>query len=268
VADTAIFAMPHARRSRLAKFVELASRNFRNVIVIPDLAGVTTSAVIARDLAGTFGVEIKHNLLDPWALRAKRMLDLALTVFGGILISPFFLALCLLVYLESRGQIFYKDQRMGRGGKSFSCIKFRTMVPDAEALLQRMLKENAEMREEYSKYHKLRRDPRVTGVGHFLRKTSLDELPQIWNVLRGEMSLVGPRPYLPRESGDIGTPQNEILRVPPGITGPWQVAGRNESFFSDRVRMDVHYVRNWSVWLDLVILARTAKSVLLSRGAF
>jgi lipopolysaccharide/colanic/teichoic acid biosynthesis glycosyltransferase len=131
-----------------------------------------------------------------------------------------------------------------------------------------MLKENAEMREEYSKYHKLRRDPRVTGVGRFLRKTSLDELPQIWNVLRGEMSLVGPRPYLPRESGDIGAPQDEILRVPPGITGPWQVAGRNESFFADRVRMDVHYVRNWSVWLDLVILARTVKSVLLSRGAF
>ena len=142
------------------------------------------------------------------------------------------------------------------------------MVPDAKALLQRMLKENAERREEYSKYHKLRRDPRVTGVGRFLRKTSLDELPQIWNVLRGEMSLVGPRPYLPRESGDIGAPQDEILRVRPGITGPWQVAGRNESLFSDRVRMDVHYVRNWSVWLDLVILARTVKSVLLSRGAF
>jgi lipopolysaccharide/colanic/teichoic acid biosynthesis glycosyltransferase len=142
------------------------------------------------------------------------------------------------------------------------------MVPDAEALLQRMLKENAEMREEYSKYHKLRRDHRVTGVNSFLRKTSLDELPQIWTVLRGEMSLVGLRPYLPRESGDIGTPKYEILRVPLVITWPWQIAERNGSFFSDRVRMGVHYVRNWSVWLDLVILARTAKSLLLSRGAF
>ena len=223
---------------------------------------------MARNLAGTFGVEIKHNLLDPWALRAKRTLDLALTAVGGILISPILLVLCLLVYLELRGQVFYRDQRMGRDGKSFSCIKFRTMVPDSEALLQRMLKENPQMREEYSKYHKLRRDPRVTRVGRFLRKTSLDELPQLWNILRGEMSLVGPRPYLLRESGDIGAPQKEILRVPPGITGPWQVAGRNESFFSDRVRMDVHYVRNWSVWLDLVILARTAKGVLLGRGAF
>jgi lipopolysaccharide/colanic/teichoic acid biosynthesis glycosyltransferase len=134
-----------------------------------------------------------------------------------------------------------------------------------------MLKENAGLREEYSKYHKyhkLRRDARVTRVGRFLRKTSLDELLQIWNVLRGEMSLVGPRPYLLRESGDIGALQNEIMGVPQGITGPWQVAGRNESFFSDRVRTDVHYVRNWSVWLDLVILARTPGSTVLRRGAY
>jgi len=141
------------------------------------------------------------------------------------------------------------------------------MVPDAEVLLQRMLEEDAGLREEYLKYHKLYDDPRITGVGRFLRKTSLDELPQIWNVLRGEMSLVGPRPYLSRESMEIGISQNEILRVPPGMTGPWQVTGRSQTSFGERVQMDAYYVRDWSVWLDLVLLARTIKIVVLGRGA-
>jgi len=131
-----------------------------------------------------------------------------------------------------------------------------------------MLDEDAEVREEYLKYHKLRDDPRVTRVGRFLRKTSLDELPQLWNVLRGEMSLVGPRPYLPRESVDIGSTQDEILRVPPGITGPWQVSGRNNTSFGERVQMDACYVHDWSVWLDVLLLARTFRTVLRSGGAY
>jgi lipopolysaccharide/colanic/teichoic acid biosynthesis glycosyltransferase len=122
--------------------------------------------------------------------------------------------------MESRGPVFYKDQRMGRNGRLFSWVKFRTMELDAEDLLQQLLAEDEKLRNEYLKYHKLRDDPRVTRVGRFLRKTSLDELPQLWNVLRGEMSLVGPRPYSPRESEDIGKTQKEILRVTPGITGP------------------------------------------------
>jgi Undecaprenyl-phosphate galactose phosphotransferase WbaP len=224
--------------------------------------------VIARDFAGTFGVEIKYNLLDPWSQRLKRVMDLAATVVGGIFVLPLLVALALLVRLESRGPIFYSDKRMGRDGELFSCVKFRTMVPDAERLLHELLAENEEARKEYFKYHKLRHDPRVTSVGRFLRKTSLDELPQLWNVLRGEMSLVGPRPYLPRESDDIGVTQDEILRVTPGITGPWQVAGRNRSSFNERVEMDVSYVSDWSVWLDLVLLVRTSACVLFSRGAY
>jgi Undecaprenyl-phosphate galactose phosphotransferase WbaP len=265
--DTAIFAMPHARREQLVKLVGQASVSFKHVLVIPDLNGVTNSAVLARDLAGTFAVEIKYNLLNPWALRAKRVADLVATVVGGTLIIPLLSVLALLVYLESRGPVFYTDRRMGRDGNLFSCVKFCTMVPDAETLLQRMLEEDPELRAEYSTYHKLHDDPRITGVGRFLRKTSLDELPQLWNVVRGEMSLVGPRPYLPRESKEIGIAQSEILRVPPGITGPWQVAGRNQASFGERVHMDVHYVRDWSIWLDLVLLARTVKVVLLRRGA-
>lgn len=265
---TAIFAMPYTRREHLVKFVEKARDNFRHVIVIPNLEGVTNSAVVARDLAGTFGVEIKHNLLDPWTRRTKRALDLCATIVGGILILPLLLTLSLLVWLESRGPVFYSAQRMGRDGKLFSCVKFKTMLPDAEGVLQKLLEENVALREEYSRYHKLRDDPRVTRVGRFLRKTSLDELPQLWNILRGDMSLVGPRPYLPRESQDIGSTQSNILRVYPGVTGPWQVNGRNHTSFNERVQMDAYYVHNWSIWLDLLLLARTVKCVLFDRGAY
>jgi Undecaprenyl-phosphate galactose phosphotransferase WbaP len=266
--DTAIFAMPYTRHEHLSKFVNLVSPSFRHVMVIPNLGGITNSAVVARDLAGTFGVEITYDLLNPWAQRVKRVIDIVSTLIGGVLILPLILLLCLLVRIESRGPIFYRDQRMGRDGRLFACVKFRTMVLDAEDLLQRMLAEDEEMRDEYLKYHKLRDDPRVTRVGRFLRKTSLDELPQLWNVLRGEMSLVGPRPYLPRESEDIGLTQKEILRVSPGITGPWQVAGRNHTSFGERVQMDALYVRDWSVWLDLVLLASTVRCLLFSRDAY
>ena len=265
--DTAIFAMPHTRREHLARFTSLASASFRHIVVIPNLGGITNSAVVARDLGGTFGVEIKHNLLNPWAQRAKRAMDLAATLAGALFAVPVILVLAALVRLESRGPVFYKDFRMGRDGRLFPCIKFRTMVPDAEALLQRVLEEDAEKREEYLLYHKLKDDPRVTRVGRLLRKTSLDELPQLWNVVRGEMSLVGPRPYLPRESKDIGQTQGEILRVTPGITGPWQVAGRSNTSFLERVGMDAHYVHDWSVWLDVILLARTAKSLISNRDA-
>ena len=296
--DTVIFAMKHVRREYLARYVDRARCCFRHVIVIPNLGGVTTSAVMARDLSGTFGVEIKQNLLDPWTLRTKWILDLVATVVGGTLILLPLLVIGLLVRIESRGGVFYRDKRMGKDGKLFSCLKFRTMVPEAEAMLQRLLKENAELRDEYSKYHKLRDDPRITRVGRFLRKTSLDELPQLWNVLRGEMSLVGPRPYLLRESEEIydilhegkslagprsNLPgrfeegdedeemwgvQNEILHVPPGITGPWQVAGRNRTSFKERVEMDAYYVRNWSIWADIIYLARTVGIVVSRSGAY
>ncbi len=266
--DTVIFAMPSLDREHLARFVERASLSFRHVIIIPNLNGVTSSAVTARDFVGIFGVELKHNLLVPWNLRLKRMLDLIVTMVGGTLILPFLLVIFLLVWMDSRGHVFYRAQRMGQDGKLFTCVKFRTMVPEAEETLQQMLRENAELREEYSKYHKLRVDPRVTHIGRILRKYSLDELPQLYNVLRGEMSLVGPRPYLPRESEKVGAAQNEILRVPPGVTGPWQVAGRNHTSFKERIEIDAYYVRNWSIWLDFIILARTMSGLKPGRGAY
>jgi undecaprenyl-phosphate galactose phosphotransferase len=195
-------------------------------------------------------------------------MDLLATTVGGVFVLPIILVLCLLVWLETRGSIFYADKRLGKDAKLFPCLKFQTMVPDAEALLQRMLATDEELREEYRTYHKLRNDPRVTHVGRFLRKTSLDELPQLWNVLRGEMSLVGPRPYLPRESAEIGSTQKEILRVMPGMTGPWQVSGRNDTSFQERVSMDASYVHNWSMWIDIVLVARTVKILVFRAGAY
>ena len=195
------------------------------------------------------------------------MLDLGLTIVGGSLILPLFLALSLLVWLDSGRPVLYKSKRIIQGGKVIWSLKFRTMVPEAGAMLERILAENPQMRKEYTQYHKLRNDPRVTRLGRFLRKTSLDELPQLWNVLRGEMSLVGPRPYQPFEFDEIGV-ESEILRVLPGITGPWQVAGRSSTSFKERVQLDINYVRNWSVWLDLVILARTVKILIFGRGAY
>ncbi len=266
--DTVVFAMPHTRREHLAKLVHWASFGFRHVTVVPNLDGVANSGVVARDLAGVFGVEIRYNLLNPSVRRIKRALDLVATTIVGLTILPFLLMLCLLVWIESRGSVFYSAQRMGRDGSLFSCVKFRTMVPDAEAALQHILETDPESREEYTRYHKLHNDPRVTRVGRWLRKTSLDELPQLWNVLKGDMSLVGPRPYLPRESGDIGVTQSDILRVYPGMTGPWQVSGRSRTSFEERVKMDVYYVRDWSIWLDLILLARTVRTLVSDRSAY
>ena len=219
--DTAILAMPDVRREHLRRFVDIAHHCLPHVIVIPNLGGMTNSALTTRGLGSVFGIEIKQNLLNSWNLRVKRVLDLAGAITGGILVLPFLLIISLLIKISSPGPVLYRAKRLGKDQKLFSCLKFRTMVPDAEAKLQRILAENPRMREEYLTYHKLRDDPRVTSMGRFLRKTSLDELPQLWNVLRGEMSLVGPRPYLPRESEEIGTSQDEVLRVPPGMTGPW-----------------------------------------------
>jgi lipopolysaccharide/colanic/teichoic acid biosynthesis glycosyltransferase len=146
--------------------------------------------------------------------------------------------------------------------------KFRTMLSNAEELLQQLLVRNPQLQTEWLKDHKLKDDPRITAVGRFLRKTSLDELPQLWNVVKGEMSLVGPRPIVSAEIEKFGESYDTYTRVPPGITGPWQVSGRNSLSYEERVRLNEHYVRNWSVWLDLFILFKTIRVVLTSDGAY
>lgn len=267
-ADTAIIAMPHTRHEQVARVVSWTSVTFRNVLIIPNLDGATNSAVVARNLAGICAVEIRHNLLNPWAQRIKRGIDLFGTVVGGVIISPLMLALFVLIKLDSPGPAFYGHRRLGTGHRHFRCWKFRTMHPDAEWLLDKWLQNNPHLRFEWNLNQKLRNDPRVTRVGRFLRKTSLDELPQLWNVLRGEMSLIGPRPIVDAEVPRYGEAYELYGRVKPGMSGLWQVSGRSDTSYEERVKLDSYYVRDWSVWLDLVLLARTVRTVLLDRGAY
>ena len=266
--DTIILVISREDRERLGRMTNLASYSFQHVIVIPDVGGIISSAVAVRDFSGNFGVEIKHNLLDPWSRRAKRTLDLLLTTLGGMVLIPLLLILAALVKLDSSGPVFYAQRRVGAADREFRCWKFRTMHINAESLLENYLEDQPHLRAEWELDHKLRDDPRVTRVGRFLRKTSLDELPQLWNVVRGQMSLVGPRPIVDAEVAKYRDAYELYRRVTPGITGMWQVSGRNNTSYDERVALDSYYVRSWSVWLDIVLLARTIESVLLRKGAY
>lgn len=203
----------------------------------------------------------------------KRALDVIFTLAAMIAGLPALLLICFLIRLSSRGPIFYSQTRIGRGGREFKAWKFRSMIPNADAVLERYLQQHPEARAEWDEKHKLAEDPRVTSIGHFLRKTSLDELPQLWNVLRGEMSLVGPRPIVDSPTYDAiyvhGYPEEfEVYKtVRPGLTGVWQVRCRNSGVYDLRIYWDMYYIRNWSVWLDLYLIMRTIKTVLLREGA-
>ena len=222
--------------------------------------------------------------ISPKLLRAEQLIELqsrrarVLKRSGDILFSltvltlgsPVFLALALLVKISSRGPVFYVQQRVGRDYRSFGCIKFRTMRRDADRILSRLLSESADLQEEFRNDFKLRNDPRITRLGRFLRRSSLDELPQFLNVLRGEMSLVGPRPIVRQELPRYGDRMEEVLAVRPGLTGLWQVSGRNNLSYDERVALDLRYARHRSVWLDLSIIARTIGVILdpRDRGAY
>lgn len=222
--------------------------------------------------------------ISPKLLRAEQLIELqsrrarVLKRTGDILFSltvltlgsPVFLALALLVKISSRGPVFYVQQRVGRDYRSFGCIKFRTMRRDADRILSRLLSESADLQEEFRNDFKLRNDPRITRLGRFLRRSSLDELPQFLNVLRGEMSLVGPRPIVRQELPRYGDRMEEVLAVRPGLTGLWQVSGRNNLSYDERVALDLRYARHRSMWLDLSIIARTIGVILdpRDRGAY
>lgn len=265
--DTLVIAMPHTRREQISPLVQAASTVFKHVIVIPNLGGITNSAVVARDLAGTFGVEIKYNLLDPWSRRVKRLLDLVGAALGAALLSPVFALIAAFIKLDSSGPVFYGHRRVGEDGDHFMCWKFRTMRADADKALERHLAENPDLRAEWEQNQKLENDPRVTRVGRLLRKTSLDEFPQLWNVLTGQMSLIGPRPIVDAEIPRYAAAYALYKRIKPGMSGFWQVNGRSDTSYDERVKLDSYYVRNWSVWIDLCILAQTVRCVLFGRGA-
>ena len=216
---------------------------------------------------GLGGLEMVNQARKRVLRVQKRVLDWILAVFAFILALPFFVVLPILVKLTSRGPVFYRQRRLGRGGKPFFVWKFRSMYVDADARLQKLLAENPEAADEWGRKFKLADDPRVTPFGRFLRKTSLDELPQLFNVFHGEMALIGPRPIVADEVQYYGASYSVFSSVRPGVTGLWQVSGRSDTDYDRRVALDTYYVINWSPWLDIWILLRTVLVVALMRGA-
>ncbi|GAB4232938.1 MAG: hypothetical protein Tsb0021_11800 [Chlamydiales bacterium] len=199
----------------------------------------------------------------------KRTFDIFFSLLVLTLGFPIFLLIALSILFTSRGSPIFSHYRIGRGGKLFRCYKFRTMFRNADVRLKKILEENSTLRQEWEANQKLKHDPRVTQVGKFLRKTSLDELPQFWNVLIGDLSIVGPRPVVPEElSKHIGEKASTILSVRPGITGLWQVSGRSNTSYRRRVRLDEKYVHNLSFMLDLTLIAKTVPVMITSRGAY
>ncbi|MGF1494856.1 MAG: sugar transferase [Microcoleaceae cyanobacterium] len=200
----------------------------------------------------------------------KRLFDILFSLSVLILFAPVYLLLTLLIALSSPGSVFYVQQRIGKNRKPFGCIKFRTMVNNADEMLHQMMETSPNLRQEYQDNFKLKRDPRVTWIGHFLRVTSLDEFPQFWNVLKGDMSVVGPRPLVSEELYKYGRHMDKVLTIRPGITGLWQVSGRNDIPYPRRVQIDLHYVNFKSFWIDLWIVFKTVGVVIFpsDNGAY
>ena len=267
---TVVIAAPGLDKERLQELIGKIQPHVKKISFVPDLIGTPMSSV---ELSILFSEKIlmlnlRNNLSRPYNRALKRIFDLTLTIVGGLMISPVLLVIALAVAIDNRGRVIFAHKRVGAAGKKFPCYKFQTMVPDAEAKLKKYLAENPDAKKEWEETFKLTNDPRVTKLGSWLRRKSLDELPQLWNVIRGEMSLVGPRPIVQAEVPRYGKNIREYYMVLPGITGMWQVSGRSDTTYPERVAMDTWYVRNWSVWIDLMYLFKTVKAVLTSKGAY
>ncbi len=264
----AVVAMPGVPHERAIAMVERCGLNFSHILVIPDLVGLSSLWVSPKSVGGMLGLEVSRQVLDYKHHLPKRVMDLVFTFAGGCLLIPILAFIAIWIKLDSSGPMLYGQRRIGRGGKEFKAWKFRSMIRDADAVLDRHLASDPALREEWERDHKLKNDPRMTRAGRILRSHSLDELPQLWNVLMGEMSLVGPRPIVHAEIARYGSSYELYAKVKGGLTGLWQVSGRNDTSYAERVDFDTFYVRNWSVWLDLCILFRTIGTVLLRKGAY
>ncbi len=241
-----------------------------NLVVLNNNVLIPSMWVEPFDAAGFSGFHIRDRLLFPMQRLSKRAVDIAISALALIAAIPFFLVTAIWIKIASPGPVFFcHNGRLGRSGKPFGAWKIRTMVPNAALILDEYLNSNPEAMAEWQRDQKLKNDPRIIpGIGAFLRKTSLDELPQLWNVLTGDMSLVGPRPIVGVEVTKYGETFHMYNRVRPGLTGLWQVSGRNNTSYNDRVQLDNYYVRNWSMWLDYFILLRTVRTVLLREGSY
>ena len=241
-----------------------------DVDFLPPFGSLLAAEVKISRLPGAGGASMRlsERLKAPLARAYKRGFDLVVGTAICVFTAPLILAIAAAILLIDGRPVFFFQERIGMAGRRFPCLKFRTMLPDAEARLQAVLESDAAARAEWQRAHKLRNDPRISRVGRWLRRTSLDELPQLFNVVRGDMSLIGPRPVVEDELHRYGPRAAFYLKTRPGLSGLWQVSGRNDVDYGHRVHLDCHYIRNWSPWWDCALLFATVRVVLTGRGAY
>ena len=262
--DTVIICLPWQSLRMIQRVLRTCERSGIRAQVVPDLFQLTKNQVFVEELNGIPLISTRDVSIQGWNLLIKRASDLVFGFLGGLLSLPICLLIALAIKLESQGPVFFTQMRVGRNGEHFRCYKFRSMVEGAADMRQDLTRLN----EASGPLFKLRNDPRCTRVGRFIRRFSLDELPQIINVLRGEMSLVGPRPNLPEEVEQYQEWHQKRLTVSPGITGLWQVSGRSNLTFDEMVLLDIYYVENWNLAMDLGIIVRSIPAILWARGAY
>ena len=263
-------AAPGLEQEKLTRLIYKVQPLVKNIGIIPNLVGIPMGGIEVESLFNEklMLLRLKNNLARSWNRYLKTIFDFALTLVGTVAISPILIFIAIWIYIDSPGPVIFKHTRIGKNGKKFPCYKFRSMCIDAKEKLAELLENDPVAKAEWERDFKLKNDPRITKSGAFFRRTSLDELPQIFNVLKGDMSLVGPRPVIEEELERYGEYVNDYLMVKPGITGMWQINGRNDTSYAERVCMDSWYVRNWSIWIDNLILWRTLKSVIRCKGAY
>jgi Undecaprenyl-phosphate galactose phosphotransferase WbaP len=266
--QTAILVIPEISETFYRKIMDDHTMKFNRLIIVSSAQHAGSNWVRPYDIGGILGLEVGQNLLSKWQKAVKRIIDLGLIFLALPILIPLFAIISYLIRLDSKGRTFYSHPRIGHDGKLFDMWKFRTMRSDADKILQTYLVDKPELQAEWNATHKLKNDPRVTQFGKLLRKFSLDEFPQLINVLKGEMSLVGPRPIVERETEKYGKSFKLYQQVVPGMTGLWQISGRSDISYQSRVGMDEYYVRNWSIWMDVHILSRTALVVLKGTGSY
>ena len=265
-----LVAAPGLAQQQIQEIVYDLQPLVHRIAFIPDLGNMPLSTMDIESMVDGHVVvlQMRNNLKNRWNRLLKFVFDWVVTLLGSVVILPVMGIIALWIRYDSPGPVIFKHKRVGRHGKEFYCYKFRSMCTDAEEKLKEILATNPEARKEWEKDYKLKKDPRVTSSGLFLRETSLDELPQIFNVLKGEMSLVGPRPIVQSEVHYYGRFIQDYYMVRPGITGVWQTSGRSDTGYNERVQLDTWYVRNWNIWFDIVLLWRTMKVVIKRKGAY
>jgi len=248
--------------------IQFCEVNYIQLMMIPELLDIITSPVEINRIGAIPLIMFKESNLTYLQLRIKRLFDLIISLIAIIIISPILLIVASIVKINLGSPVIFKQTRLGMNGKLIKIYKFRTMVNNSEALLKKLFEEDKELEKEFKKEFKLKDDPRVTPIGKFLRSTSLDELPQFINVLKGDISLVGPRPIIPEEIDKYKEYGKLLLKLPPGLTGMWQISGRNDIGYDERINLDMYYINNWTFWLDLTILLKTLPAVLEKKGAY